>query len=141
MNQRSFSQNLTSRMQSSLLILSIIWLAVAAFWLYWAMSREGQRLGFFVAIYLFLTMTCSLVSFVLALIDKRRAVRDRPRISERTLHVFSLAGGWPGACIGNWLFRHKTQKASYQAVFWLIVVVHLSAVLYCLYLTWWPAPS
>ncbi|ODA34201.1 hypothetical protein A6X21_17690 [Planctopirus hydrillae] len=141
MTQRTFVQNFTSRLQFSLVIFSLLWLSVAFFWLYRAVTHAGQKIDFFVAIYLFLTILCSVVGFVLAFIDKRLAVRDRPHISEQTLHAFSLAGGWPGTCIGNWLFRHKTQKTSYQAMFWLIVMGHLSIISYGIYLTWWPANS
>jgi len=45
-------------------------------------------------------------------------------VSERTLHLFELAGGWPGALIGQQLFRHKRSKGSYMRVFWVIVLLH-----------------
>jgi len=35
-----------------------------------------------------------------------------------------LLGGWPGALLAQQRFRHKTRKLSYQAVFWLIVLLH-----------------
>ncbi|MBA4031947.1 MAG: hypothetical protein C0478_13800 [Planctomyces sp.] len=138
MDRSSFSHRLRHRFDLFLVGLAFLWLAIACFWLYRAVTIQGHKIGFFVAIYLFLTIVCSGIALVLAFVDKRRAVRERPRISERTLHGFSLAGGWPGTCLGNWLFRHKTQKMSYQAIFWLIAVIHISAVAYCLYLTWWP---
>ena len=40
------------------------------------------------------------------------------------MHITELLGGWPGALIAQQVFRHKTRKASFQTVFWLIVLVH-----------------
>ena len=52
------------------------------------------------------------------------ALKQRWRTPETTLHLFELAGGWPGALLAQQAFRHKTRKPSYQVAFWLIVVLH-----------------
>ncbi|MEL7265396.1 MAG: DUF1294 domain-containing protein, partial [Planctomycetota bacterium] len=41
----------------------------------------------------------SSITFVLYCWDKSAAKRDTNRISERTLLMWSLCGGWPGAVI------------------------------------------
>jgi len=69
----------------------------------------------------------SLVTFAAYGLDKRRAIRGRRRIPERTLHLLELLGGWPGALAGQTLFRHKRRKLSYMAVFAVIVVLHAAA--------------
>lgn len=56
--------------------------------------------------------------------DKHNAQTGAWRIPEKQLHAVELFGGWPGALIAQQLLRHKTKKASYQGVFWLIVLVH-----------------
>lgn len=56
--------------------------------------------------------------------DKHNAQNSAWRISEKQLHTVELLGGWPGALLAQQLLRHKTKKASYQGVFWLIVLVH-----------------
>ena len=56
--------------------------------------------------------------------DKHQASRNGQRTPEKLLHALELAGGWPGALLAQQLFRHKTRKLSYQALFWLIVAVH-----------------
>lgn len=71
-----------------------------------------------------LYLLASLVSFLQYWLDKRSAQSGERRTAEKTLHLLELAGGWPGALIAQQLFRHKTRKASYQAVFWLIVALH-----------------
>lgn len=66
----------------------------------------------------------SLVSFFMYRSDKRRAQESQQRTPENLLHLTELLGGWPGALIAQQWFRHKTRKASYQAVFWVIVAAH-----------------
>lgn len=56
--------------------------------------------------------------------DKRRAIDGEWRISEATLHLLELLGGWPGAWIAQRRLRHKCSKISYQFVFWLIVFAY-----------------
>ena len=41
--------------------------------------------------------------------DKRRAIKHRFRIPERTLFIVSLFGGSIGTWAGMYLFRHKTK--------------------------------
>ncbi|MDA0282695.1 MAG: DUF1294 domain-containing protein [Planctomycetota bacterium] len=74
----------------------------------------------------------SLVSVAVYGFDKRRAKLEGDRVPEKTLHILSLLGGWPGAIIGQKLFRHKTIKTRFRLVFWLTVVgnVVISVILY-----------
>lgn len=65
--------------------------------------------------------------------DKRKAQGGRRRISERTLHLLELFGGWPGSYLGQRVFRHKTLKRSYQVYFWLIVFLYQTISAYLLF--------
>lgn len=69
----------------------------------------------------------SLIAFVAYGLDKSKAQRGEWRTPEATLHFFALAGGWPGALMGQRVFRHKTSKVSFQVMFWFIVVLHGAA--------------
>ncbi|WP_049022930.1 DUF1294 domain-containing protein [Enterobacter ludwigii] len=60
--------------------------------------------------------------------DKMAARRAMRRVPEATLLVFGLIGGWPGAIIGQQLFRHKTQKQSFKTYFIVSVIVSISAM-------------
>lgn len=71
----------------------------------------------------------SLFAFIACWHDKRSARAQTWRTPEGTLHLLELLGGWPGAFLAQRWFRHKTVKASYQAVFWLIVGLHQVAAL------------
>lgn len=67
----------------------------------------------------------SLLTFALYALDKAAAANQRRRVAERTLHLLTLAGGWPGALLGQRLLRHKTRKTSFQLIFWLCVAGNL----------------
>ncbi|MCH2161114.1 MAG: DUF1294 domain-containing protein [Phycisphaerales bacterium] len=69
----------------------------------------------------------SLAAFVAFGIDKRAARRQRRRIPERNLHLLELAGGWPGAILGAFVFRHKTDKLGYLFPLMLIVAAWMAA--------------
>ncbi len=56
--------------------------------------------------------------------DKRAAMRGTRRTPEGRLQVMALCFGWPGAWVGRRVFRHKTMKRGFTAVFWVIGVVH-----------------
>lgn len=64
--------------------------------------------------------------------DKMAARKGMRRVPEATLLVFGVTGGWPGAIVGQQLFRHKTQKQPFKTYFFLSVVVSIGmmAVLY-----------
>jgi len=70
-----------------------------------------------------LVVGMSAAGFLPSGLDKRRAANGSRRISERTLHLMALLGGWPGALMGQRRFRHKTQKLSFRFVFWLTVLL------------------
>src|SRR5690606_2540688 len=66
----------------------------------------------------------SLFSFCQYWLDKQSAQKGRWRTPENSLHIAELLGGWPGALVAQQVFRHKTRKASFQLVLWLIVALH-----------------
>jgi uncharacterized membrane protein YsdA (DUF1294 family) len=68
----------------------------------------------------------SLLTFGLYADDKSRAKRGVWRISEQTLHLCELAGGWLGGFVAQRRLRHKSIKGSYQVVFWAIVSLHIA---------------
>lgn len=60
----------------------------------------------------------SIGTFGLFGIDKWLARRgSKHRISELTLLLACVMGGWPGGLIGLIVFRHKTAKLSFQLKF------------------------
>lgn len=69
----------------------------------------------------------SLITFALYGMDKYSATKGKWRIPEKTLHLFELSCGWPGAAFGQQLFRHKTRKISFRVLFWICVILNSSA--------------
>lgn len=66
----------------------------------------------------------SLVSVFLYWSDKRAAEQALQRTPEKLLHMSELLGGWPGALVAQQVLRHKTRKAAYQQLCWLIILGH-----------------
>ncbi len=54
------------------------------------------------------------LAFLLMGIDKYQAVHNGWRVAERYFALASLLGGLVGIYIGMQVFRHKTQKTSFQ---------------------------
>lgn len=77
---------------------------------------------------LLLYLAASVVAFLAYGIDKSAAEQNRWRIRESTLHLFGVLGGWPGALLGQQMFRHKSTKTSFQAVFRLTVAINCGAL-------------
>lgn len=60
--------------------------------------------------------------------DKVAAEEEAIRIREDVLHALALLGGWPAAWLAQQALRHKTSKRSFQAMFWLTVLVNVVAL-------------
>lgn len=60
--------------------------------------------------------------------DKKAAEKGEWRIPELHLHALEFLGGWPGAYLAQKIFHHKTKKRSFQAMFWLMLVLECCAV-------------
>ena len=67
----------------------------------------------------------SVMTFVAYAVDKSAAQAGRWRTKETTLHLLSLAGGWPGALIAQETLRHKSRKNSFRYIFAITVVLNL----------------
>jgi len=66
----------------------------------------------------------SLIAYVMYWFDKQRARRGEWRISESTLQVVALLGGWPGAFLAQRHLHHKTSKMSFQVLFLFIIALN-----------------
>lgn len=88
----------------------------------------GHIPSFFLGIYLGLSLLC----FVMYAKDKSAAQRGAWRTSETTLHLISLAGGWPGALIAQQKLRHKSKKQSFRIVFWITAALNVALFMWLL---------
>jgi uncharacterized membrane protein YsdA (DUF1294 family) len=72
----------------------------------------------------------NVLAFVCYGLDKFKAKRNAPRVSERTLLLLALVGGGVGAWLGMLVWRHKTKHAKFR--FGVPILLLLQAALY-----WW----
>jgi uncharacterized membrane protein YsdA (DUF1294 family) len=81
-------------------------------------------------------LAINLTTFAYYGYDKARAGTRLSRVPEAVLHGLVLLGGTLGGWGGMVLFRHKTIKASFRLVFWLIVVLQVGLIAAVLYRIW-----
>ena len=68
------------------------------------------------------------LGFLLMLIDKRKAIRHRWRIPEKTLFLTAAIGGSVGSIMGMYTFRHKTKHIKFTLGMPLILALQILAV-------------
>lgn len=76
------------------------------------------------------------LSFILFYIDKRKAIKDKWRIKERTLHISSFLGGSLGSALAMYFFHHKTKKLKFciiTAIAFIFNILILYGYYYYLY--------
>ena len=71
----------------------------------------------------------SVLTLVIYGMDKMAARKAWRRVPESTLLVFGFVGGWPGAMVGQQVFRHKTQKQPFKTYFIISVILSILATL------------
>lgn len=85
----------------------------------------------FVALY----CVMSVFTFVVYGIDKYKAKLNKVRVPESALHIYSVLGGWPGAMIGQHVFRHKTVKQPFKKNLYVSIVMNVICLIsYLVYL-------
>ena len=72
----------------------------------------------------------SVLTYFAYAIDKSAARKGTWRTQESTLHLFALAGGWPGALIAQQRLRHKSRKETFRSVFWLTVLLNVGGFMW-----------
>lgn len=100
-------------------------IVVAVFLVFITVSVLAGKLPIYI---LGLYLVASVVAFFAYALDKSAAKNAQWRTQEGTLHLFALAGGWPGALAAQRLFRHKSKKQSFQIVFWVTALINCGAL-------------
>jgi uncharacterized membrane protein YsdA (DUF1294 family) len=81
-------------------------------------------------ILLYSFLAINLIAFVLIGYDKQLAIKNKNRISEKTLLVWVAVGGTIGSSLAMSIFRHKTAKTSYLLKFFGIVLIQIFVVFF-----------
>ena len=71
----------------------------------------------------------NIVTFLVFVIDKRRAVKRKWRIPEKTLLGLSLIGGSAGGLIVMYYFRHKIWKPAFAYGLPMMLLVQVIVIL------------
>jgi uncharacterized membrane protein YsdA (DUF1294 family)/cold shock CspA family protein len=116
-------QNLKKEKQFQFNLLPRLILAITPFILSGLLIKQHNNY-----IPLFAYLFFSPLTFLFYAYDKSMALKDKWRISEATLHLLELLGGWPAALITQYTIRHKNKKTSFQIIFWLIIFLHLAGL-------------
>ena len=80
----------------------------------------------------FLYLAMSAITIAVYALDKRAANQGGQRTSERALHCLEFFCGWPGALLAQGWLRHKSAKASFGVIFWLMAAANVLALLWLL---------
>jgi uncharacterized membrane protein YsdA (DUF1294 family) len=78
----------------------------------------------YIALYL---LIINAVSLLLMHQDKRRAIRKKWRIPEKTLMMTAVLGGSVGCLVGIYAFRHKTRHLKFTLGVPAILAIQLAA--------------
>ena len=124
----------TSRLRSAapqiahplpVLLLALVWVAVIA----WGVTQ--RRLPAWTVAG---AIALNLVTFFFYAHDKNAAQPRRWRVSENTLHLLGLLGGWPFAWVAQQMLRHKSRKAAFRMTYWVTVTAHFAGLLAVVFL-------
>ena len=77
----------------------------------------------FVNLWLLIYVAVNIGSAVTIWLDKRNASNGKRRISEHTLLVWAVVGGWAGGLCAMYALSHKTSKGFFLAKYWLMVII------------------
>jgi len=70
-------------------------------------------------------LTLSIITFLTYGFDKAQSKRKGWRVSEMTLHILAVAGGFLGGWLGMFWFRHKTRHGFFKVILFASTALHL----------------
>lgn len=70
----------------------------------------------------------NLIGYMSMWSDKRRAIKNKYRISEKTLFTIALLGGSLGSILGMKQFRHKTKHWYFKYGMPLILIMQIALI-------------
>ncbi len=72
----------------------------------------------------------NVIGFIVMGVDKRKAVKHKWRIPEKTLFLVAILGGSLGGIFGMQLFRHKTKHTHFIIGFPAIFIIQVLIITY-----------
>ena len=80
--------------------------------------------------FLWYLLLINAAAFILMLVDKRKARKNRWRIPARTLILSAALGGSIGALLGMYTFRHKTKHLKFTLGIPAILIAQISLAIW-----------
>ena len=80
--------------------------------------------------FLWYLLLINAAAFILMLADKRKAIKNRWRIPERTLILSAALGGSIGALLGMYTFRHKTKHLKFTLGIPAILIAQIALAIW-----------
>ncbi|NMB48518.1 DUF1294 domain-containing protein [Candidatus Kuenenbacteria bacterium] len=77
-------------------------------------------------------LAINLLTFLIFVWDKQRAIYNQRRVPEKILWLMALAGGSIGAIVAMELAKHKRRKASFILVLALIMLIQVALIYFYL---------
>ncbi len=93
--------------------------------------KQPQSLPLWIALWV---AAFSIATYGVYAYDKAQAQSSGLRVPEAVLHLLGALGGTPGAFVAMRTVRHKTKKAQFQVIFWLIVAAQVGFLIWLLLL-------
>ena len=83
--------------------------------------------------YIVLMVFMSLISFILFAIDKKKAIKGKERIKEKTLLLSTIINGAMGSFLARIICRHKTDKIYFTITIYMSLLFQLFTLLVLMY--------
>ena len=80
--------------------------------------------------YFFIVILVNIVTYYFYKKDKDAAQHNSWRVKEQNLHIMSFLGGWSAAWFAQQKLRHKTQKASFQQMYIVTILLNIALVIF-----------
>ena len=80
--------------------------------------------------FLWYLLLINAAAFIIMLVDKRKARKNRWRIPERPLILSALIGGSIGALLGMYTFRHKTKHLKFTLGIPAILIAQIALAIW-----------
>lgn len=72
----------------------------------------------------------NLIGFLMMWLDKRKAMKRKRRISEKSIWLLTLIGGSIGIYLAMYFYRHKTKHKQFVLGVPFIIILQLGFILY-----------
>lgn len=72
----------------------------------------------------------NIITLIIMGYDKFRAIKNKTRISEKTILTIAILGGSTGTLLGMLLFKHKIRKMKFILLIPILIIIHISIYIY-----------